>query len=314
MEIVKQINSKRKGLKFEKTCVYCLKSFEKFTVMNGHRAMCGIGPKRRKEIARLAGSTPKTKAGWAKGKTYDQIYGKRAEEKKKKMSSSMKKQWKVRDRKAFSQKMEETVVIKRQGKTYEEIYGKDKAEEMKKKMSKARQGKMYEEMFKDINKADHVKKEKSKRMSRSGNPMFGKRLSDEACAIKSQKMKQKWTEEEFIQKQMTARDRRPNNAEWYLNKLLQEWLPEQFKYVGDFSFLIGGKNPDFTNVNGKKQVIELFGDYWHGAEVTGKSREDEILDRVKHFAKFGLRCLVIWESEFNDVQKLKQKVFDFVQG
>lgn len=35
-----------------------------------------------------------------------------------------------------------------------------------------------------------------------------------------------------------------------------------FKYVGDGSFILHGFNPDFINVNGKKQIIEVFYEYF----------------------------------------------------
>lgn len=32
---------------------------------------------------------------------------------------------------------------------------------------------------------------------------------------------------------------------------------------------IGGLCPDFVNCNGKKVIIELFGDYWHDLDEEG---------------------------------------------
>lgn len=67
--------------------------------------------------------------------------------------------------------------------------------------------------------------------------------------------------------------------------------------------MINGKNPDFTNCNGKKKLIELFGDYWHKGE--------DPQDRINIFKKFGYDTLVIWESELKDINKVKNKVIKF---
>jgi len=47
-----------------------------------------------------------------------------------------------------------------------------------------------------------------------------------------------------------------------------------FKYVGDGSFVLHGFNPDFINVNGKKQIIEVFYEYF-------KEKQYGSLDRYK---------------------------------
>lgn len=36
-----------------------------------------------------------------------------------------------------------------------------------------------------------------------------------------------------------------------------------FRYVGDGSRWIGSYNPDFVEENGRKLVVEIFGEYWH---------------------------------------------------
>lgn len=68
-------------------------------------------------------------------------------------------------------------------------------------------------------------------------------------------------------------------------------FPNEYRFVGDGSFWIGGKNPDFINVNGQKKIIEMFGDYWHSREVTGTSKRSHLQERIKHFAKYGFKDL-----------------------
>ena len=68
--------------------------------------------------------------------------------------------------------------------------------------------------------------------------------------------------------------------------------------------LIDGKTPDWININGQKLIIEYFGNHWHEL-----SEEEE---RIKFFAKYGYRTLIIWASEFyrnKDLVKNKIKLF-----
>lgn len=79
----------------------------------------------------------------------------------------------------------------------------------------------------------------------------------------------------------------PNKPEQIILDLLNEMYPGEWKYTGDFSFMINGRNPDFANCNGQKKVIEFWGDYWH------KGEDPE--DRKAIFREFGYDTLVIWE-------------------
>jgi len=95
----------------------------------------------------------------------------------------------------------------------------------------------------------------------------------------------------------------PNKPETLVLGLLEEGFPGQWKYTGDFSFTINGKAPDFTNCNGQKKVIEVFGDYWHRGE-----NED---DRAAIFAPFGYETLVVWECELKNLDLVKARIERF---
>jgi hypothetical protein len=77
--------------------------------------------------------------------------------------------------------------------------------------------------------------------------------------------------------------------------------PNEYKYTGDGSFAIGGKIPDFTNINGHKKVIEMFGDYFHRPDIfKGKvkikwHRTEQGCKEI--YEQYGFSCLVIWERE-----------------
>jgi len=94
----------------------------------------------------------------------------------------------------------------------------------------------------------------------------------------------------------------PNKVEILLDNLLQDNFPNEWKFVGDGQIIIGGKVPDFININHRKQIIELFGNYWH--------RNSSPQDRINLFAQYGYATLIIWESELLNplavVKKIKE--------
>lgn len=99
---------------------------------------------------------------------------------------------------------------------------------------------------------------------------------------------------------------KPNKPEQILLKFINSITDNTYKYVGDGNVVLGKKIPDFININGQKKIIELFGDYWH--------KNDNPQDRINHFKKYGWDCLVIWERELKETDKLKNKILSFNGG
>lgn len=172
------------------------------------------------------------------------------------------------------------------------MYGKHHTEATRCKMSLAKQDKYNGEM----------------------NPMYGKHRPKEFCQLLSRlkieqyqnplersklsaKIKKLWTNPDYIAKVMKGRSVRPTKPELILIDILGKHLPE-FGYNGDFSLgvVITGLIPDFVNVNGKKEIIELFGDYFHSGKIRAKWHASE-LGRIMAYNSLGYRCLVIWERE-----------------
>jgi very-short-patch-repair endonuclease len=108
----------------------------------------------------------------------------------------------------------------------------------------------------------------------------------------------KWKEEQ-IKRILKTKFSRPTKLERkFMDFFNQATLP--YKYVGDGEFLIGYKNPDFININGEKICLEVgnkkqktFYNQFH----SWKKYEEE---RIKHFAKYGWRCVVLWEDDLLD--------------
>ncbi len=95
----------------------------------------------------------------------------------------------------------------------------------------------------------------------------------------------------------------PNKKELFLARCLQDWLPNEYKFVGDGQLILGDKCPDFVNIKKGKKLIEFFGDFWH--------KEDDSLVRINHFKLFGYETLIIWERELFNIEKIKDKVLSF---
>ncbi|GAH86571.1 unnamed protein product, partial [marine sediment metagenome] len=66
---------------------------------------------------------------------------------------------------------------------------------------------------------------------------------------------------EFIKKRLKGLIKKPNKPEKIMINLIKKNnLP--FNYVGNGQIIIEGFCPDFLSKN-PKQIIEVFGDYWH---------------------------------------------------
>ena len=153
-----------------------------------------------------------------------------------------------------------------------------------------------------------------------GHPWYGgpgkcllgckcKKHSLDARKLNSQNVHNTWDsytieeKNDRIRKTIIGAGKSPNNSEKKLGELLQDWYPGEWKYVGNGEFILGGKCPDFVNVNGKKQIIELFGDYWH--------KDDDPQNRINYFGRYGYKTLVIWENELNRPELLKERLLKF---
>lgn len=197
--------------------------------------------------------------------------------------------------------------------------GRKASEETKYKMSIAKKGRKYsEEIRKNMSEAKRNQSEDTRR--KIGEKHKGKIISQEQrnqISIKligrtiSEDIKQKtrktmlelWKDPEYVKKVMNNANIRPNKPETIILNLLENLFPGEWKYTGDFSFMINGKNPDFVNCNGQKKIIELFGDYFH----KGQNPQD----RIDVFKPFGYETLVIWESELKNLEKVSFKLCSF---
>lgn len=184
-------------------------------------------------------------------------------------------------------------------------YGRHHSEETKEKMSQSLKG---------LNIGRHPTEETRHKLSKATtgerNPNYGKKPSEVQRANLSEKISALWQNPQYVAHMMQLRRTKPNKQEQKLIKLLAEQLPE-FRYNGDFSqgVMLGGLIPDFINADGAKEVIELYGDYWHSKDGT-RWRQTE-LGRIMSYNSIGYRCLVIWQSELKDTDKVVEKIQAF---
>lgn len=120
----------------------------------------------------------------------------------------------------------------------------------------------------------------------------------------SEVSKRHWQSPEYARKILAHK--KPNSAECKLDAILQRLFPGEFALnIRAEIIVLGGKVPDFVNVNHKKQLIELWGDWWH--------RDQNPQERIDYFKQFGdWDTLIVWEHELKNEAILKQKLQTFV--
>ena len=149
----------------------------------------------------------------------------------------------------------------------------------------------------------------------AANPFFGKHHKPESVAkILASRQARGFNERlavrnsdpDFQRRRLRACLKKPNKQELALGALLEGHFPTEWKYVGNGEVILGTKCPDFMNINGRKLLIELFGDYWH-RHHDPKARQD-------YFEQYGFHTLVLWEKELKDPQAVVAKVAAFLKA
>ncbi len=101
---------------------------------------------------------------------------------------------------------------------------------------------------------------------------------------------------------------RPNKPEKLLWRILRTNFPGEFRMNVKGQVTIGGRIPDFVNVNGRKLLVEVFGDHWHGEGHTGRTRQEEVRQRKHYFKKWGFNTIVVWDSELKNPTKVVERI------
>lgn len=205
------------------------------------------------------------------------------------------------------------------GKSYEEIHGKSKAKELKENL---RQVRIKESKWKGFDNPSIKYKKNYLEAIRS----------IESRKLKSLKLRQKWKNIKFRNKQLQslkkryddpkylkrqieilrkispqAQKLRPNNLEISIMNILNKLYPNRFEY----SEFVEGLFPDFIDKK-NKIIIEIFGEYWHKNKKSIKWYHIES-KRKEYFESKGYRILILWENEIKkDLEKIKEKIRKFI--
>ena len=174
------------------------------------------------------------------------------------------------------------------------FYGKHHTKEAIEKIRKKRKPTFTEECI----------EEKRKQWVGENNPNYGG-LTEETKQKLRVSLKRVYNTPEGKRKQCERRAKQKFPAHHTQPELIFEQICEKhnlsFHYVGDGQLWIGKTkklNPDFCELNGKKIVIEVMGDWWHSPLLNRKLREDANLNfRKRHYKKYGWKSHFIWGSD-----------------
>lgn len=210
------------------------------------------------------------------------MYGKKvSEETNKKRSESLKRYYENNDNPMLNRHHTEEVK-KKIGKASKEREREPLTEEQRRKMSKAAMGRLGYWKGKKLYKTakEKIKKAKIKIWQ---NPEY---------------------REKNIKAMLKGLFKEPTSLEkQFIDIIKKHSLP--YRYVGDGSLLIGFKCPDFVNTDGKKICIEVRPKRL--CHVYDKcSSEEYKKQRIKHFAKYGWKCLVIWEEDLSEENLIRR--------
>jgi len=161
--------------------------------------------------------------------------------------------------------------------------------------AKARIGTANAINMKGKHPSEETRAKMSAALSGPKNPFYGKHHSDE-----------------IFRKILLTRQLKPTKQELRLKSILDKHFPGEWEFVGDGKVIIEGLCPDFININGKKAIIEHFGDYWHTKR--GTSWRNTELGRVAAFDSYGFKCLVLWGHELKNEQNVVKKVEQFMKA
>jgi hypothetical protein len=163
--------------------------------------------------------------------------------------------------------------------------------------------------------AEYGESRRAKQGERFSSLIKDKWATPEYRGIRSKQSKEFFMDSERKDKQVKAMRQgakvRPTKPEMQIESILHGLFPSEWKYVGDGEIIFGGKNPDFVNIKGKKQIIELFGTYYHSKACNGECPLLHELERKDGYAKFGQDTLVVWQHELNDESVVKAKILEF---
>ena len=140
---------------------------------------------------------------------------------------------------------------------------------------------------------------------------LGRIPSAEARQKMSLNLKKRWQNPIYVKNLLKKLYKRPTQLEKDFSKFLHSSFPNEWKYSGDGSFLIGIKNPDFIHLS-KLKCIEVFYSYYKIRDFD--SIENYISRRGNYFKQFGWDSLFFTKDGFYNQQNLvAEKIKTFME-
>lgn len=234
----------------------------------------------------------------------------RTSEEKKKASVAKLQYWQTDEGKKTKEKISRSIKEKIQEGSYIHVDWKKVNSHHSERMKLLWQDEKYRKLMVEAARQRSPNENVRKKISSTLKGRKQPKRTEEHCANLSKSLNK--PETLSLLAQIAAKNRtkqaKPNSAEKRLEEMLNRNFPLEFKLNVKDGVVIGGKVPDFVDVNGKKLLVELFGDYWHGELITGRSKEDEERLRASHFSKWGFKTVVIWESELANEELICRKI------
>ena len=69
-------------------------------------------------------------------------------------------------------------------------------------------------------------------------------------------------------------------------------------FCGDRRVWVGHRNPDFISYNGKKLIVEIFGNYWHSPlQNRNMENRQSYQATIDYYKKYNYKCQIFWEKD-----------------
>jgi len=133
--------------------------------------------------------------------------------------------------------------------------------------------------------------------------------------VRGEYTKKFWRRLDYARKVIKKLHSRPSKPETEVIQIIkQNGFP--FKYVGDGSVVIGTLNPDFIHTEGERMVLEVFGRAFHDPSVSHKEVpwKQQYFGRIAYYAHLGYKCLILWDDELKNKSKVVEKIRGFLNG
>jgi G:T-mismatch repair DNA endonuclease (very short patch repair protein) len=199
------------------------------------------------------------------------------------------------------------------GESLEEKFGEEKGKRIRQKASERVKGKTWVELYGKVKAEEMKSKQSSRLLNKTIVELYGAERASQISLLMSIKKTEHWKNPEYAKKISSTFKHGMNKPEKIINEIIEKL---GYIFVGNFDRMINGKNPDFINDN-KKKIIEHFGIWYHGERYRSSeyndfsTNEEHEQQRIDHFAKEGYKCLIIWEDELKDIEKLIEKILKF---